>query len=158
MSKATRTQDLEGLLRWMEPTEFLSTCLSREEVRDHILDKDGDAELLSEVLTTVFEEEYLPEMLDRFEESNQRLAEWLLEHGRAEITERGHPLKKLKWKEGNPKLKYRWLCKDCGTSKGIHYYPIQYCRTCNGQNLVRQVTKDSLGYTYRQERVITQVE
>lgn len=150
------TPQLEGLLRWMEPGEFLNLCLSNTDVQWQ-LDQQGtlheDTALMSDALGTLFDEEYLVQIIERFEESKDRLVEWLLENGRKKTEERGgHPKKRLKWPPGEPGLNYQWLCKNCGPSY-IHFYPIQACCNCGGQKLVRQVTKDAMGWRYDRDRI-----
>lgn len=152
--KRTSTEEkLRGLLRWMEPEEFLGLCLRNADLRE-LIDQDGDAGQIEDLLNEIFDEQYLVQILERFDEAKQRIAKFLRLYGDDLIEDRGDVPRKLKWRPGDLKRKYRWLCKDCGERCGIHYFPIDYCRTCGEQNIVRQVTKSVMGYTYARKRVI----
>jgi rubrerythrin len=159
LSQGAVAAAMEGLLRWMSPGEFQTRCFQNGEIRDILqeaMEGNIDTAALVDALTTVFEEEYLVEVIERAEETRQQLAEFIVDNAQMISQIEGVALKRLKWKPGSPNKKYRWLCKDCGTNRGLHYFPIEFCRSCGGQHIVRQITQDRMGYKYRKDRAINQ--
>ncbi len=148
---------------WMDPHLFVQMCYADERVREMLaraFEQNADpGEVLTDLLNEIFEEKYLVHVLDEFETAKAYIAEWMIRNHCYRMTDPNRVAKKkprrkkIKWKEGDPGKRYRWLCKACGTRCGVHYFPIQYCRTCGKQDIVRQVTRDSCGYQYRPDRL-----
>lgn len=127
---------------------LIQICDADEELQGVLASCNGPEPALFELLDRIFEDQFLVFILDEFERAKPYLAQCLINEHRKQLPRK--MLKVLKWKPGDPGKKYRWMCKakTCGERCGIHYYPIQKCCSCGGQNLVRQVTTSRLGYVY----------
>lgn len=130
--------DLPGLV--FDPEEFLRLCRNSAGVPAAI--EADDAEALLEAVNDVYEEAFLVALLEAWDSKKKRVAAWV----KYRLAQGPKDGKKLRFPRPDPRKLYFWKCKDCGDRCGIHYYPVDWCRNCQGQNIVRQTTNSPMGY------------